>query len=134
MTEDCIFCKFAKDIINPIKIYEDDLCIAFMDKFPLTKGQSLVVGKEHTDYLFDVEDKLYSHLFNITKKIVNATDKALPNQRSWVVVQGMDVPHNHIKILPIYKGIHINLEEGTGSEATDKELQEISDKIKEKLQ
>ncbi|MFA5763382.1 MAG: HIT family protein [archaeon] len=132
--ENCIFCKFAKGIINPIKIYEDELCFVFMDKFPLTKGQTLVVGKKHVDYVFDLEDELYQHLFKVSKKIVKATDKALSTERCWLIVQGMQVPHNHIKILPVYKEIHINIEEGSGNEASDQDLQEIANKIKKELE
>jgi len=131
--ENCIFCKFAKGIINPIKIYEDELCFVFMDKFPLTKGQTLVVGKKHVDYVFDLEDELYSHIFNVTKKIVKATDKALGTVRCWLVVQGMEVAHNHIKILPVYEDIHIPIEEGSGKETSDEELKEIANKIKKEL-
>jgi len=131
--KNCIFCKFIKNEIKPVKIYEDEFCIAILDKFPITKGQALVIGKTHTNYIFDLDDELYKHVFLVSKKIAKAIDAALNTQRTWILVQGMEVAHNHIKILPIYKNIYINLNEGHGEEASDEELKEIAQKIKLQL-
>lgn len=131
--ENCLFCKFAKGIIKPIVIYEDEKCIAILDKFPITKGQTLIIGKKHVDYVFDLDDELYSHVFLISKKIAKAIDKALKTERTWILTQGMEVRHNHIKLYPIYKDIYINLNEGSGKEANDKELNEIAKKIRAEI-
>ena len=45
--ENCIFCKIANKEI-PVKIvYEDDLCLAFLDLSQTTNGHTLVVPKTH---------------------------------------------------------------------------------------
>jgi len=131
--DNCIFCKFINKEIIPKIIYEDELCLVFMDKFPLTRGQTLIVGKKHQDYVFDLDDETYSHCMSIAKKIVKATDKALNSERCWLIIQGMQVAHNHIKILPVYPGKQVPIEEGTGKEVSDEELTEIAEKIKKAL-
>lgn len=133
MDENCLFCKFASGAIKTVIVYEDEKCIVILDKFPITKGQTLIIGKEHTDYIFDLNDDLYKHVFFVAKKIAKAIDKALDTKRTWILTQGMEVRHNHIKLYPIYKDIYINLNEGNGSEASDNTLNEIAEKIKSQL-
>ena len=130
---DCIFCKFVSKELTPIIVYEDDLCLVIMDKFPLTRGQTLVIGKKHVDYLFDLEDETYSHCMLIAKKIAKATDAALSSKRCWMLIQGLEVAHNHIKILPIYANKHIPIEEGTGKEVSGDGLLEIAQLIQKEL-
>ncbi len=131
--DNCIFCKIINEEIPSIKIYEDEYCIVILDKFPITKGQTIVIGKKHADYIFDLDDELYKHIFLVSKKIAKAIDAALKTQRTWILVQGMEVAHNHIKLLPIYKNIFVNLNEGHGKEASNEELNEIAQKIKSQL-
>ena len=131
--DDCIFCKFSKGEIKPITVYEDDKCIVFLDKFPLTPGQTLVVGKKHIDNVFDLPDENYTHIFKVAKRIVKASDKAFDTIRTWLLVQGMQVAHNHIKILPIYDGEYPDLTEGSGPEVSEDVLEEQAEKLKNNL-
>ena len=50
---------------------------------------------------FDLDDETYIHLFQIAKKIGTACDAALNAERTCLVVEGLDVPHVHIKIYPL---------------------------------
>ncbi len=45
--EDCVFCKITKKEIDSAIIYEDNEFIAILDGYPNTKGQTLVLTKEH---------------------------------------------------------------------------------------
>ena len=44
---DCIFCKIVNGEIPTKIISETNKTLAFMDAFPLTKGHSLVIPKNH---------------------------------------------------------------------------------------
>jgi len=134
LNENCLFCKFASGKIKPEIVYEDEKCLVIMDKFPLSKGQTLIIGKPHIDYVFDLEDEDYLHCFKIAKKIAKVSDEAFGSERCWLLIQGLQVAHNHIKIIPYYKGVHIPIEEGTGKEVSDKELREQAEKIKKAIQ
>lgn len=96
-----IFTKIINREIPGHFIYEDEFCVAIMDKYPSVKGQSLVIPKKDIDYAFDLDDDSYIHLFKIAKKIAKASDKALDAVRTCLVVEGFDVPHVHIKIYPM---------------------------------
>ena len=101
-----------------------------MDKFPATKGQSLVIPKKDIDYAFDLDDDSYIHLFKIAKKIAKASDKALNAVRTCLVVEGFDVPHVHIKIYPMQdteKALGAILH--NGAEASDEELAIVATQI-----
>lgn len=129
MKNDCIFCKIIEKNIPSNTIFEDDLCIVILDKFPGTNGQSLIISKKHDDYIFDLSDKIYDHLFQIAKKIAKAIDKSLKPERTCILVEGFDVPHVHVRLHPTYgKGLIRN-----GKEASDEELTKISNQIKSKL-
>ena len=104
-------------------LYEDEHCVAILDKFPAIKGQALIIPKKDIDYAFDLDDETYLHLFQIAKKVGQACDKALNAERTCLVVEGFDVPHVHIKVFPMQ-----NTEKALGAimhesaEADDAEL------------
>jgi histidine triad (HIT) family protein len=146
--EDCIFCKIVEGKIPCYKVYEDEEHLAFLDIFPLVKGQTLVITKKHYDsYQFDLPDDIYTKLFLVAKKVGKAIDRGLKAIRTFLVVEGMEVSHIHIKLYPVFKvkrnvappeidkkqlkdwysGYIITLH---GPRAKDKELVKISEKIK----
>jgi len=96
-----IFTKIINREIPGHFIYEDNICVAIMDKFPAVRGQSLVIPKKDIDYAFDLDDDSYIHLFTVAKRIAKASDAALHAVRTCLVVEGLDVPHVHIKIYPM---------------------------------
>jgi histidine triad (HIT) family protein len=129
-TEKTIFQKIIDSEIPCYKIYEDDICIAILDKFPNTKGQSLIIPKTPIDYAFDLEDEIYNHCFSVAKKIVKAIDKTLEPKRTCLVVEGFDVPHAHIKLFPVYE---LKLTTESGSELMDNEADKILEEIRAEL-
>lgn len=104
-----IFTKIINREIPGQFIYEDELCVAFMDAFPSIAGQSLVVLKREVDYAFAMNDEEYTHLFAIAKKIALASDKAFNAKRTCLVVEGFEVPHVHIKLYPFQTTEEANL-------------------------
>lgn len=96
-----LFTKIIKREIPAHFVYEDEHCVAILDKFPAVKGQSLVIPKKEVDYAFDLDDDTYLHLFKTAKLIARASDKAFAAVRTCLVVEGFEVPHVHIKIFPM---------------------------------
>lgn len=131
-----IFTKIINREIPGYFIYEDDICVAIMDKFPSVPGQSLIILKREVDYIFDVTESEYGHLMNVAKRVAIASDAALLTNRTCLVVEGFEVPHVHIKLYPVK-----TLEEKpslsaiahTRNEESDAELIRIAALIKEKL-
>ena len=96
-----IFSKIIAGEIPCYKVYEDDLTLAFLDINPVTRGHVLVIPKQETDYLFDLEDRLYAHLFPVVKKVSKAIESVVKCDRISVAVVGLEVPHAHVHLIPI---------------------------------
>lgn len=101
---DSIFTQIIKKEIPCHKIYEDEKCIAILDINPLNPGHSLIVPKTQIDHLWDVEDDLYQHLNEVAKKIALRIREVLNPPRVGLSVEGFDVPHAHIHVIPLYEG------------------------------
>ncbi len=72
---DCIFCKIVNKELPSYKVYEDDLVLAFLDINPLTVGHTLVIPKEHSENLLNMDDKFNDRVLGVCKKISNALKK-----------------------------------------------------------
>lgn len=128
--EETIFQKIISRQIPAGIIYEDDLCIVIVDKFPVVKGQSLVISKEAVDNLFELPEETYLHMMKIAKKVETAIKKALSPFRVCLVVEGFEVPHAHIKLFPVQEA---KLTTSGGTEISNEEVEEIKEKISKEL-
>ena len=96
-----IFSKIAQGEIPSYKVAESDKYYAFLDINPLVEGHVLVIPKEETDYLFDLDDDNLGGIMVFAKKAARAIQKAIPCKRVGVAVIGFDVPHAHIHLIPL---------------------------------
>ncbi len=103
-----IFTKIIKGEIPCYKIAEDEHYFAFLDINPLAKGHTLVIPKQETNYLFDLNDDLLAGINIFAKKIALAQKKAIECKRVGVAVLGLEVPHAHIHLIPINSEADIN--------------------------
>ncbi|MER2997159.1 HIT family protein [Pontibacter populi] len=99
--EASIFTKIVNGDIPAYKIAEDDRYLAFLDVFPTAKGHTLVIPKQQTDYIFDLDDELYLGLMAFAKKVAVAIEKAVPCKRIGIAVVGLEVPHAHVHLIPL---------------------------------
>jgi len=100
---DCIFCKIVKGEIPAKIIQETTKSLAFMDAFPLAKGHSLVIPKNHYEKLQEIPPEENAELFETVRnvlskvdKLTNATLVALQNGKD----SGQEIPHVHIHLIP----------------------------------
>ncbi len=100
---DCIFCKIVSREI-PVKILvETELCIGFLDAFPLAKGHTLIIPKNHyekiQDLPVDVNNEIFSTMHMLISKVdslTGATLVAVHNGKD----SGQEIPHVHIHLIP----------------------------------
>ena len=98
-----IFSRIIAGEIPCYKIAEDDRFFAFLDINPLAKGHTLVVPKQETDYIFDLDNDTLSGMVVFAKQVAEAIEKAIPCKRVGLTVIGLEVPHAHIHLVPIDK-------------------------------
>ncbi len=127
-----IFSKIVNGEIPSFKIAEDDKYYAFLDIHPLAKGHLLVIPKQETDYLFDLEDDLLAGMTVFAKKIAVAMKKAIACKRIGVVVLGLEVPHAHIHLIPLQREGDVNFS-NPKLKFSDDEFAAIADNIRKEL-
>ncbi len=96
-----IFTKIIQGEIPSYKIAEDENYFAFLDINPVTKGHCLVIPKQETDYLFDLDDEHIAGMHVFAKKIAKAIEKSVDCKRIATAVVGLEVPHAHLHLIPI---------------------------------
>ena len=97
-----VFTKIAKGEIPSYKVAENDDFYAFLDIAPMAKGHTLVISKHiEDDYIFHLDGKTYTGLWEFARKVAVALKAAVPCSRVGVAVLGMEVPHTHIHLVPL---------------------------------
>lgn len=124
-----IFSKIVAGEIPSHKVAETENCLAFLDVFPLAHGHVLVIPKKEIDYLFDVEDALFTEMHLFAKRVAKAIGEAVPCRRVGVAVIGLEVPHAHIHLIPLNSVQDINFSREKLKPSQD-ELASVAEKIR----
>ena len=118
-------------------IYQDDDCIAILDKYPIDNGHSLIITKKPYEKITDMDVDEVAKLFSKIPKIANAIIKAT-SADAFSIAQNNGkaakqiIPHVHIHIIPRY-----NMTETLWTKRkilTENELDELAQKIKNCLE
>lgn len=80
------------------KIYEDEKFLAFLDVFPRSTAQMLVIPKTHVDWVWDVVN--LGDYFEVVGKIARHVREVSGGEPVRQMVYGFQVPHAHIQIRP----------------------------------
>jgi len=88
-------------------IYQDDDCIAILDKYPIDNGHSLIITKKPYEKITDMDVDEVAKLFSKIPKVANAIIKAT-SADAFSIAQNNGkaakqiIPHVHIHIIPRY--------------------------------
>ena len=103
--KDCIFCKIINGDIPCMKVYEDDVCLAYLDINPDSNGHTLIIPKKHYKDIYDIPNDILSHIYEVAKKIMKLLeDKLKCDGFSLLQNNGsvQEVKHYHLHIKPYY--------------------------------
>ena len=100
---DCIFCKIVNGIISSRKIYETQKSLAFLDAFPLVKGHTLVIPKNHYEKVQDMTPPDSIDLFETVKILAQKIESI--SSSSLIAIHngkesGQEIPHVHVHVIP----------------------------------
>jgi len=123
-----IFTKIINGEIPSYKVAEDENYYAFLDIFPIAKGHTLVIPKNETDYIFDIDDEEYKGLFFFAKKVGKAVESIIDCERIGLTVLGLEVPHAHIHVVPINTVYDIDFSKPK-LQFTQEEFEKLADQI-----
>lgn len=127
-----IFTRIISGEIPSYKIAEDERFLAFLDINPLRAGHTLVVPKQETDYIFDLDDDLLAELIVFSKKVATAIRQAIPCNRIGIAVLGLEIPHAHIHLVPMDSMEDINFR-NPKLKFTPEEFKKIAEDIRTKV-
>lgn len=129
----CIFCDILDGKREAHILYEDESHVAFLDRYPIDVGHSLVIPRQHHERITEMTPENVGKLFSLVPKIAKAIlDGAQADAFSIAQNNGRAakqiIPHVHIHIIPRYNS------KGTiwtkRQISTDSELDELAKKIR----
>src|SRR5574342_257168 len=132
---DCIFCNIINGKIPVRKIMETEKSLAFLDAFPLTKGHTLVIPKNHYTKIQEMSKDDNVDLFETVRILTNKIEQLFSS--SLIAIHngkesGQEVPHIHVHIIPR------TVDDGAGAvhsmfikrpHLTNDELDQIAEKL-----
>lgn len=127
-----IFSKIVSGEIPAHIIAETPEFMAFLDVNPLVMGHVLVIPKKEVDYIFEMDDALYTGLTLFAKKVAQGLKIAFPCKKVGVAVIGLEVPHTHIHLIPMNNVSDMNFAKEK-LKPTQQELADAAVKIKAQL-
>ncbi len=134
----CIFCSIINDELDAIRVFENSDFIAFMDKYPINRGHTLILPKNHHESIFTMSDdevgKLFSAVSFLAKGIIKALDaNGLNIGQNNGKAANQIVPHVHVHIIPRYSYDSPNGRWPSRNLISDEELEKIAEKIRASL-
>ncbi len=120
--EDCTFCKIAAGELEANLVYESPAAVAFLDRYPSSRGHTLVVPRHHASTLLELPGEHIEGLFRAVKEVQAKLARAFQPigfNLGWNDgrAAGQFVFHLHVHVLPRYTtgghGVQV-LGEGTG--------------------
>jgi histidine triad (HIT) family protein len=133
---DCVFCKIISGDIKTRIIKETLYSMVFLDAFPLAKGHTLVIPKNHHVKIQDMSVEENADLFSLVHQTLQKVDKltgatlvAVHNGKE----AGQEIPHVHVHLVPRSNDdsagpIHSMF--NSILKFSDSEIDEIYDKLK----
>src|SRR5699024_10698623 len=95
-----IFTKIIDGELPGRFVWQDDLCVAFLDINPLAYGHTLVVPRQEIDLWTDLPEDLNAHLSTVAARIGAAQVEELGAKRVGVMIAGYEVSHVHLHVFP----------------------------------
>ncbi|RNJ80700.1 MAG: HIT family protein [Nitrosopumilus sp. B06] len=134
---DCIFCGIIDGTRKGHILYDDGSHLAFLDKYPIDTGHTLIVPQRHHQRITDMKDEDVGRIFALVPRIARAVlaatgaDAFSLGQNNGKAARQI-VPHVHVHIIPRYsrKGAVWTKR----SIPTDSELDDIAKKIRSYLE
>lgn len=128
--QDSIFTKIIKGEIPSHKVYEDEKTLAFLDIYPIQRGQVVVVPKNQVGFVWDLSDEDYVALMLTVKKVGTKLREVFPaKERVGVMIEGLEVTdHAHVKVFPFSAGEYRALP--TTAEPDHAELAALAEKLR----
>jgi histidine triad (HIT) family protein len=99
----CQFCEAISGALAVRTVLNDEIVIAFLDRSPVFKGHVLVVPKQHTVTLADLDVALVGSFFERVQRVSARMPAALGCDGTFVAINNVvsqSVAHLHVHVVP----------------------------------
>lgn len=136
--DDCIFCKIVSGDIASFRLAEDDSCIAILDAFPTVKGHTLVLPKNHTTDMTEMNDAELSSVMNMARDVTRALLEVLGASAVNLISNvgkeaGQVVMHTHFHIIPRFENDALEISFKPKVKVSEVENYELVSRVREVL-
>ena len=127
-----IFTRIIDGEIPGTFVWEDDRCVAFLSINPLKPGHTLVVPRQEIEHWLDCPADLREHLMSVAQTIGRAIQVEWQPEKVGLMIAGLEVPHLHIHLVPIWRVSDLDFANAAASVPRD-ELEENAGRIRRSL-
>ncbi len=129
-----LFTKIIEGELPGQFVWKDEFCVGFLSIAPLNPGHTLVVPRAEVEHWIDLDAPLVGHLFQVSQSIGKALAKEYNPLKVGTVVLGLEVPHVHIHVVPIWNPTDLdfhNADASTAPESLAREAERIRGALSE---
>ena len=124
MNDNCIFCKIAAHELPSRVVFEDDVCMVFLDQFPSSLGHTLVIPKLHYKDIFDIPEKTAADLQRTVVRAAAALRNVLGTENINILqnngsLAGQTVFHYHVHLIPRFEGDSVSFKWSAAKPTTE---------------
>jgi len=111
---DCIFCQIVEGRAPAFLVDEDATTLSFLDLFPVAKGHTLVVTREHFENLFEASPEALAGVVTASRRVAHAIREAIVPEGLGVfqlngAAAGQTIFHYHMHLVPRWHGQEFKL-------------------------
>ena len=105
MHDSCVFCEMKPGSI----IADTELSLAINDRYPVSRGHTLIMPRRHVASIFELTDSEYTDILSLMRQ-VKAQHVAEYQPDGWNigindgVAAGQTIMHLHLHVIPRYVG------------------------------
>lgn len=131
--QECPFCSIVAGKIPAKVVFENKDVLAILDINPANKGHTLVMPKQHFEFIQDIPNEILSSLMVVIKEVAKAIEaEGLNIVENNGKVAGQLVPHVHFHVTPRFKddGVIFSYKP---KKLSEKEMNEVLEDLKSKI-
>ena len=115
----CVFCSILAGKLPARVVHEDADHIAFLPLEHINPGHIVLIPRGHTDYLFDLDAAAYQKLWAVVAELAGPLRETFSAKRVGVAVEGFNVPHVHVHLVPLHAVDELNPGRGRAVDAAE---------------
>jgi histidine triad (HIT) family protein len=105
----CIFCDIIAGKSPASIVFQDDLCVVFLDTMPINPGHVLVAPKKHASMLAELSEDAGARMMHLAMRMADALRlcgvrcEGINLQLADGEIAGQTVSHTHLHVIPRFE-------------------------------